>query len=291
MKGSTASWWLKLQRADHHLEEINRYIVAYEGKKVYRPQCESNPQRKEDVWTYVLEITEQPDERLPIVIGDMVHNMRSALDHILVALRPWKYRYKKGFPILTDNPWEGELTEGKRRERAGFCESISGLPGEAATAIVLLQPYLDREEGADPRRNALQVIKRLDNADKHREPIVTVPGLVNVTTLVTARGERIEQRHQPAASGYPGLVEAGTEVAHFGWVKSPPLTVTEVDVDVRGTPLVALDVGIPDGYMEARDTLAGSLGYLWEHVIPVLEQFLPEGELRTKGLRRHSTPP
>ena len=53
-------------------------------------------------------------------------------------------------------------------------------------------------------------------------------------------------------------------------------TEAEVKVDIRGTPLVVLDVGIEDGYMAARDMLGRSLGYFVDHVIPVLEQFLPD---------------
>ena len=272
----TASWWLKLDRAGHHLKEVNDYLTAYERKDVYRPRRVRGPNDGESEWRYVLEIIEEPDERLPLAIGDMVHNMRTALDHIMIAIRPQAYRYAPGFPILMDDPWQGELTKAKRDARARFDKAVRGLNADAVAAIKLLQPYLDRAEGNNPQRNALGVIARLDNADKHREPIVMVPGIVHERTIVRTRGEELEQRRPRSPSGYPGLADDGAEIAHFRWVKHPPLTEAEVKVDIRGTPLVVLDVGIEDGYMAARDMLGRSLGYFVDHVIPVLEQFLPD---------------
>jgi hypothetical protein len=274
--GSRPSWWLKLDRADHHLEEVDRYLTDYEGKDVYRARRVPDAHGDESIWRYVLEITEGPDERLPLAIGDAIHNMRTALDHILAAMRSRKHRYAEGFPILTEDPWEGQLTKAKAYSRARFSKAVVGLDAKAVAAIKLLQPYLDKVEGRNPDHNALRVISRLDNADKHREPIIAVPGIMNAETMVTARAEQITQAQPPPRMGYPAFIEDGAEVAHFRWLKSPALTEAEVKVGVRGTALVALDVGIKDGYMAARVTLATSLGYLYDHVIPVLEQFLPE---------------
>ena len=272
----TESWWLKLQRADHHLKEVNKYLTAYERKHAYRARLVPNGQRKQDEWRYVLEITAPPNERLPVVIGDAVHNMRSALDHLLVAMRPRKYRYNKGFPVLVDDPWDGPPTKRKLADIASYEEAVHGLSDDAEALIKSMQPYQARAEGRDPLHNGLNVICRLDNRDKHREPIVVAPGLVDPVTFVVARGQVLKQQHPPTSSGYPGLVEDGTEVAHFMWNLTPPLTEGEVKVEVSGTPLVALDIGLKDGYMDARRTLAACLGFLWESIVPALEEHLPK---------------
>lgn len=272
----TESWWLKLQRADHLLKEVNEYLVAYEGNHAYRARLVPNRQGRQNERRYVLEITDPPDERLPVVIGDVVHNMRSALDHLLVALRPRRYRYNKGFPILVDDPWDGQFTKRKLTDIASYEEAVRGLSVEAETLIKSMQPYQARAEGRDPLHNGLNVICRLDNRDKHREPIVLVPGLVDPETVVVARGQVLKQKHPPTSSGYPGLVEDGTEVAHFVWTLHPPLTENEVTVEVHGTPLVALDIGLKDGYMDARQTLAACLGFLWDSIVPALAEHLPK---------------
>ena len=272
----TESWWLKLQRADRHLKEVDDHLRPYDSKQVYRPQLVTRTKAKENDWRYLLEVTEPLDEMLPIIIGDAVHNMRSALDHILVAMRPQKYKRNAGFPIFLDDPWTGEQTERKTRDVAIFENATASLSHEAIDAIKRFQPYLDQEEGSDPKRNALGVITRLDNADKHRDPIVVIPGLIKVHTVVTVRDELpLEQEPPPHPNGFPQFAAAGTELAHFRWIKLPALEETEVDVNLSGTPQIAMQVGLDDGYMEVRDTLARSLGYLWEHVIPVMEQFLP----------------
>lgn len=272
----TESWWLKLQRADHHLKEVDESLRAYESKHPYQARQIPHPNGDPNDWRYVLEVTEPPDESLPIVIGDEIHNMRSALDHLLVTMRPRKYRYLRGFPILTDDPWDGRPTPRKAAAIAGFDEAVKGLSWEAVALVKTLQPYHDKADGREPLHNALSVMCHLDNRDKHREPILTVPGVLNVTTVVTARDEQLVQRHAPRTSGgYPGLVVEGTEVAHFRWSKTPPLSATEVTVEVSGIPLVAVDVGIKDSYMEVRDVLANTMRYLWEEVVPALESHLP----------------
>src|ERR1700684_819688 len=62
----------------------------------------------QEVWRYVLRFTHQPDENLPIIVGDVIHNVRSALDHMAVAMVPNDRRRKAGFPIFSTCPYDAD---------------------------------------------------------------------------------------------------------------------------------------------------------------------------------------
>ena len=105
-----------------------------------------------------------------------MHNLRTILDHVVWELADEKAqgRHLPEFPIY-DSP-EGFHRSGMPK--------ISTLPMEAKVLIEGFQPYQLGNE-------ALSILQRLDNIDKHRR-LITVPyAILSTTILASATGWRL----------------------------------------------------------------------------------------------------
>lgn len=155
---------LKVVRAYGHMKALNREIdaalrsqpngvigeiEAKSGDKVYRADMK---------W--------QPPREWGLLLGDFVHNIRSALDHMvwdLVVLNPDSADpdTKTEFPIYRD-PTQYVLPHEAPRKLRGILPKALDLIEEA-------QPY----HGANASRHPLWMLRQLDIADKHRTLLLT----------------------------------------------------------------------------------------------------------------------
>jgi hypothetical protein len=230
------SWQLKLNRAEKHLLEFDGEVRKYVDRNPYKAVRSVKTKAERNTWIYRIEF-EEPDPNLAVIAGDVLHNTWSALDHISVALVPWKRRGSAFFPVIA------ELNE---KAVVDFRTACKGMPRQARAVIKSHQPY---RSGANAALHWLALLSAFDNADKHRNLIVTAGGLVNASVSVLARGRVVSQK-TGAEFRY-----RDTEIAHFGWPESPPLTDPEVNVKVEGTVLVAFEYRRVDGYVPAQEGL------------------------------------
>ena len=74
----------------------------------------------------------------------MIHNLRSALDHLATALAPNKPRWDKAFPIVEKRLWDkdaaGNFTVKDENARERFEKNIAGMDPEAIALIEAMQP-------------------------------------------------------------------------------------------------------------------------------------------------------
>lgn len=68
---------LKIERADHHIQDLNAYIVSILKDHLYTLSIEDHPQT--GIPGLVCRLCDTPAE-IALFIGDIAHNMRSALD-------------------------------------------------------------------------------------------------------------------------------------------------------------------------------------------------------------------
>ena len=107
----TDSWWLKVKRAQHHMVEIKRYARLYADSHPYEVvPVRRQPKGHPDTWFFSTQITQQPDPMIAVILGDFVHNLRSALDHIIVASVPRKKRKSAGMPIIVSDIWKKDAS-------------------------------------------------------------------------------------------------------------------------------------------------------------------------------------
>ena len=236
----TDSWWLKFKRAQHHMVDIRREAKRYASTHPYRTVPIRQLQRYDNIQRYKLEIVQQPDPVVAVMLGDFVHNLRSALDHVVVAAtHPHSKRKNAGFPISTENLW---ARDSKRRyivrdteRRKSFRRAIDGLPSEAQAIVIRAQPYFLPHRAHE---NILDIISRLENADKHRELITVGTGLEKPMIIVTAPGERIVR--PPTGLGPNQFLRDDAEIKIR--VPVPFTTNPEVRMEFRGTASVSIKI-------------------------------------------------
>ena len=244
----TDSWWLKLDRAEHHLKEVNAYIAAFSDPHPYeavrKAKAKVNGQK---VVRYALHFTGQPDERLAVVVGDVVHNVRSALDHVVTSMAPnSKLRREVGFFIFESAPYDddGKPVDGEAGK--SWAALQAALPAQALAQIDCVQPYQPApadvvaycaEHGLSPTDvHGIAILNKLDNADKHRRLVPISQGLENAVVTVTRdTGGEVKK----AAGAIPGIVMDGAIVTTLA---GPEANHPEVKVEIDGTPLVAVEV-------------------------------------------------
>jgi len=275
----TDSWLLKVDRAEKHLQEFDREVALYIDKRAYRAVRTIRPKCKEHggCWRYHLEVTEQLDENVSVILGDVTHNLRSALDHLAVAIGPPRRKYKAFFPIISKNIEYGfdVPTEEQLEARERFDRAVEGMPTNAVTIIQRAQPYHLGPQSTH-ETHLLGVLSRLDNADKHRELIVLASGLTNMRATFIARRRSLTQ-----GSGPNQVVEHGAQVLHVTTdTLFPSIRDAEVQVQVRGTQQITVDVGLgrDDAFVaEGIRDLIAEMRAFFAVLDPFVRQAKPKG--------------
>jgi hypothetical protein len=254
----TPSHRLKLNRADEHLKDIEALTKPLGERREYPVIETMKPKRKAPEWEYRLDLSSiQLPERLPILVGDYLFNVRSALDHLVVAIAPRKHRRKVSFPIFVTDPFARDETSGDYLDAKAACRWLSltsGLPDDCIAALKVLQPYEAAAlHGQVAGHHALALLSAFQNADKHRELVDAVFGL-----------HRVELHLGSDETIYAVPVfQDGTVLT------SEP---QKVDVKVKGAVLVGLQRGQE---IWSFDMLIRRLtAFVADEVLPRLEPFL-----------------
>jgi len=181
----------KLARAREHLDSLQRETTA--GIKQESPYAirvsEVDPKTGWCSISIVPQETEKP--RLSIIFGDVIHNLRCALDYVVTALvdaSQTQLKTSHQFPIYLDaaDYVKNVGSQIKARPKGPLRGIVHGL-----TLIEKWQPYHTQP---DPRTDPLWGIHRFSNADKHREPATFLPAPVGSLkfdykgTLVDSKG-------------------------------------------------------------------------------------------------------
>ncbi len=249
---------LKLARAEEHLDALEAEMGRYLDGDVYILVRDEKCDRT--VWH--LWIKEEPPARFSILLGDCIHNLRSALDHIawqLVLANGAAPDEDTAFPI-----WDREPRDGVFAPKA-----IRGMSKDALTLIESVQPY---QAGDRASEHVLCFIRGLSNTDKHRTLNLTAASLkgINVRILFGPDERVLHESSVPA-----GIFRHRAEVASFP-LRTDEITRDDVKVESRGDMFIALKEPGPWGPEEPILTLAEQASrYLRFAVLPAVEA-LPE---------------
>lgn len=129
---------VKLNRATEHLNALNREVQEHFATEPYR-----TPVTEEGDGWYVarMEILEDPPVRWGAIVGDVAHNLRSALDHAVWELA----RRKLGREPTTEEARDIRFPVAKTERAFKAAPVLRYLSGDAVTALKRLQPYRPRE--------------------------------------------------------------------------------------------------------------------------------------------------
>lgn len=154
---------LKVVRAREHLQELNLCQSRFFESDAYEIADQFDAQMGKHVFRISV-LKNPPVHRLAALTGDCIHNLRSALDHLV-----WRLAEDFSGPKDDDTTTQFPIFKSEEGFEARGVNQITRV-GPGATAVIrLLQPFHDD----DPRVNPLWFIRELDNRDKHRELAVT----------------------------------------------------------------------------------------------------------------------
>tara|TARA_R110000787_G_scaffold254611_1_gene359913 strand:+ start:1010 stop:1768 length:759 start_codon:yes stop_codon:yes gene_type:complete len=158
---------LKVTRAKHHIRDLESLIETFISDNPHRVEFNENSEGGLEIGT----IFDRPlPNDVATIIGDAVHNLRSALDHLAgESLRAVNEVPDKstGFPVyLAEADFNGGITSKLARAPQPFIDFIKGL-----------KPYKTTKDGS-PGNLLLWCLAQLDNLDKH---LVLLPSIGAIT--------------------------------------------------------------------------------------------------------------
>ncbi|SDB31162.1 hypothetical protein [Bauldia litoralis] len=166
---------LKIERAKRHIEELESRIKSFRDLNPYSLVRETDPDTGDNV--YRVRIKEVIPCDFSVIIGDAVHNLRSALDQVvcdLVAANCGRVTRKTGFLI----------TGSRDTFETHFPEKIKGVSKRAERAMRRFKPY---ESGCD----LLYFLNWLDIEDKHKGIIAVGAAHRQVRAVHTVHASQI----------------------------------------------------------------------------------------------------
>jgi hypothetical protein len=240
---------LKINRASEHLLQLHALCEQFSQGETYTPAIDEAC--LDSTRIYVL-AQHAPPEQISVIVGDVVHNLRSALDHVVWALGN-PPDPKSCFPIF-------DTEDGFSRRGVAV---LKGTPESTKDAIRRHQPY---QLGADARHHPLWLLHLLSNVDKHRK--LSAVGSYSVAPGAALR-ERSGQLVTLPASISQGVLRAGDEIARF------PLSRAEVgrrelDLEIQGSTMVTLDEGLEWVNRPLSGVLKEVVLYVRDKVVPDL---------------------
>jgi len=257
---------LKLLRAKDHIQAITADVHRWINEDIHAVLRKDDPES--DLWIVEWTDSATPPLMWGAMIGDFIHNVCSALDHLLydlVIANTQRPGTRTSFPIASQpSDWMNFVG------REGG-PPWAGASPEVIEAIQELQPYKLTSKKAR-RTHPLAVMRPLSNTDKHRVIHIARMKLAEKTLDFPKRIELIP----PDKIRFTGLkwkptgtlVQPGTEVARLHIHARTPL---EEDVDVNLQVPLRIVVGQRGKAPDIDLTILESIMFEVAYAIDLLE--------------------
>ncbi|MFC1874982.1 hypothetical protein ACFLY3_02360 [Chloroflexota bacterium] len=253
--------WAKINRAKEHRDALDVYIGEFFSIKANRSilSAKFDANKNENI----IYISKVPDlspflTRVALYIGDITHNLRSALDYLAFQLTLYnksgnltpKEEGEIQFPIISpsvSDPQKEFMRKSKRHLK--YVD-----PTHVAT-IERLQPYhglAGRPDGwSGDYIHQLDLLRNLSDKDKHRmlTPILTLPSRSEFISGAGGVGDIVTQCivHNASSLMAGNLPGDSPRLEEGAVILSSPITQCpiSIDVDVAGyvTPSINLSEG------------------------------------------------
>jgi len=247
----------KMRRAQVHLEELERQVFDWIRKEQpYRAIPEFDPQTGHGRIYLAEDLLRPLSELWGPLVGDLAHNLMSALDHLICQLAVAEGKEidceRTEFPVcIRDDP------ESQRYIRS----KTTGLATGDVDRIRDLQPY---KRGK--RQDKLWLLNRINNIDKHRRLLLSIPAAHGYELTIF----RLRPHQFRDVQAFPQNTKAGQDVARFrvefaDEAEKPYL-------DLKTITQIVFDVGDPD--LDGESVLSQSrwiFAYVRDNVFPTFE--------------------
>ncbi len=217
-----------------------------------------------DAWEWVerWQIREEPPPRFGVILGDSIHNLRSALDHLM-----WQVTLLDGgipnnqtqFPIIKESETKFDAEANRR---------IPDLSSKHRALVKRAQPY---HEGDKAALHPLAVLNELSNADKHRILNVTYQVVPDMRETVERLIQKIENSDPSPVRGI-FVAEKGTRLEDgTPWLRIPWHREEEPPRSVNVVGQIALPIAFGDMGLAAEE-----MARLAEVVVRICQWFAGE---------------
>lgn len=166
---------MKLKRADLHLQSLQAAMKEFIDSEPYGTWDEPIEPKPPYVESFIIRTKERqrpPREEWGAIIGDVVHNLRSALDHLAWELTKWHQGAEPSPPIPQD--WKNIgfpiFKEDNPDSRRKISAMLWGVDPVLMPGFERLQPFTV----AEPESHLLWLLHDLWNTDKHRHVHIAV---------------------------------------------------------------------------------------------------------------------
>jgi len=256
---------LKLDRASYHLDCLEAKIREWREGETHR--YVSHLDRESGKQFFYLEFTEPVPAEFRLIIGDCLHNLRSALDALVYELAvasmdigslPTARARLLEFPIFGTRPMKDRECRNK----------IGCIHPDAQAAIKGLQPHNRGDKFAsDP----LWMLHELNNFDKHRAPHIT-------QVAISAWADFPDAPHLPGTININlGPFEGGAEIASY--TPHTSAFAEGFDPKVHMDPLLTFGIFFGEGSAAAGWRCGDALRWIRRHIVnkvlpPLVDPFL-----------------
>lgn len=282
-------YMLKIQRARRHLKDLEAAEAEWRAFGKHSLWTEPDPHDPSGRLVFYATAEQPPAYPISVLIGDWLHNWRSALGALALQLAvsftsplPDAFAKVSEFPIFGDEDRNGVSGVGSanfhKTKRTGAPAPGSGLfkiqgwNPQAQAAVERLQPY---QRGPAFREDPLWIVHELNIMDKHRA-LHTVAAWSD-SALLDPRRSRNYGGSAPNGlqhiSVTQGPVETRTEIGRMALQPLDP----ELDMRVEVQNSLRIAFGPGNGRVEFESVVPklGELdALLFTGVLPALEKFL-----------------
>lgn len=273
------SHWIKLKWAHTRILELQESIKAWlESREAYLVEMELDPEHREQLRVYVEMLQDAPTRDWGVLIGEICHDLRSALDHLVWSLTELQYQAPSPRRSLIQRKASGQ------RRRPSPWGSLSfpiwKVPGPAFRFVKssrvpnglrkhslirwadkkpprvkwgLSDPLVSKIESHQPfrlGRNAIKhplaILQDLSNIDKHRHMHLLVP-TVELFELqrLWPLSHGLDRFVQIIRKSAPRVGEGRQEVARLWRVDGRPFDAGDTRRPPTALFNVAFDYGAP----------------------------------------------
>jgi hypothetical protein len=205
---------------DELLSEMDTFFNADPGPHFSKGEFDS------EAWEWVerVQVREEPPIRFGVILGDVLHNLRSALDHLMwqvTLLDGGKPDRQTQFPIVRES--EAKFEKVAQRQ-------IPGLSVAHRELVKQVQPF---HAGERAEAHPLAVLATLSNTDKHQIVNPTISFVANETKsaadrlLKDIKDDPNSPAHGVLVVAHGQRMEHGTPWFRIGWKRdqAPPTEV------------------------------------------------------------------
>jgi len=274
--------FLKLGRAKVHMEGLYDLIHRWLQDDPCKVEPQLNPQTGE-VIVYAEPTREPPVEEWSVIIGDIIHNLRSALDQLVWALTvayqstpPLNPIPKRGpgsdwriigFPIcIKPHPLDGSGNVISWHV-AKDLKSLWGVRPSLRAEFQGLQPF---NHGQNAAKKPLAVLNELWNIDKHRHlPLAVGYFGLNDVAYMFPKPTIPEFEFSIFQKRNPGPFKGRTEIGRAKPTVMRGSTIYEVYVK----PLPSFDIAFEQGPPAYGGRVLETLSDIHEEVLNILNLF------------------